>query len=70
MQPLKAGDTIAARIDGAAVTLTIEERQYVEPAMYAHEAGSGASYRLAYGHPSNAWTVPASFACVVEPCGR
>ena len=39
MQPLKAGDTIAARIDGAAVTLTTEERQHVEPAMYAHEAG-------------------------------
>lgn len=37
--PLKAGDTIAARIDGAAVTLTTEERQYVEPAMYAWEAG-------------------------------
>lgn len=39
MQPLKAGDTIVARIDGAAVTLTTEERQYVEPAMYAWEAG-------------------------------
>ena len=39
MQPLKAGDTIAARIDGAAVTLTTEERQYVEPSAYCHEAG-------------------------------
>ena len=39
MQPLKAGDTIAARIDGATVTLTTEERQYIEPANYCHEAG-------------------------------
>ena len=39
MQPLKAGDTIAARIDGAAVNLTTEERQYIEPSAYCHEAG-------------------------------
>ena len=39
MQPLKAGDTIVARIDGATVNLTTEERQYVEPANYCHEAG-------------------------------
>ena len=39
MQPLKAGDTIAARIDGAAVTLTTEERQHIEPSAYCHEAG-------------------------------
>ena len=39
MQPLKAGDTISARIDGATVNLTTEERQHIEPANYCHEAG-------------------------------
>ena len=40
MAPMKAGDTVAAVIDGTVRTLTFEEWQYVEPSNYCHEAGA------------------------------
>jgi len=75
MQPLKAGDTIAARIDGAAVNLTTEERQYIEPSAYCHEAG----WWCVSGEDDSLYFVsddgridrhdPETFACLEESAG-
>ena len=35
----QAGDTVVAHIEGRQIVLTTEERQYVEPSAYCHEAG-------------------------------
>lgn len=75
MQPLKAGDTISARIDGAAVTLTTEERQYIEPAAYCHEAGwwcvSGEDGWLYFVSDDGRIDRhdPETFACIEESTG-
>lgn len=43
MPRMTTGATVDAVIDGATVTLTFEEWQYVEPSAYAWEAGAWCS---------------------------